>query len=73
MELLGMNQFVAETSIKNGHIELYDIPFEDNMHVKVILIPKVELSQMSFPQIWDTTQDVKGNLADDVVCERDEK
>ncbi len=66
-----MNQFVVETFIKNGHIELEDIPFKDNMHVKVILIPKAELSQMSFPQIWKTTQGVQGNLADDVVCERD--
>ncbi len=50
-----MSQFVAETSITNGHLELNNIPFANNMHVKVIIIPKVELSQMSFPHIWKTT------------------
>jgi hypothetical protein len=44
-----MSQFVAETSIINGHLELNNIPFANNVHVKVIVIPKVDLSQMSFP------------------------
>ena len=46
-----MSQFVADTSILNGHLELNNIPFANNIHVKVIVIPKVELSQMAFPQM----------------------
>ena len=68
-----MSQFVAETSVTNGHLELNNIPFADNMHVKVIVIPKAELSQMSFPQVWEKTQAIQGNLADDVTRERDER
>lgn len=68
-----MNQFVAETSVSNGHLELHNIPFANNMHVKVIVIPKAELSQMSFPHIWETAQSIRGNLADDITQERDER
>ena len=68
-----MSQFVADTSITNGHLELHDIPFANNMPVKVIVIPKADLSQMSFPQIWERTQSIKGNLADDIAQERDER
>ncbi len=68
-----MSQFVAETSVTNGHLELNNIPFANNMPVKVIVIPKAELSQMSFPKIWETTQTIQGNLADDVTHERDER
>lgn len=68
-----MSQFVTETSITNGHLELNNIPFANNMHVKVIVIPKAELSQMSFPQIWEATQSIQGNLAADVTQERDER
>ena len=68
-----MSQFVAETSVTNGHLELNNIPFANNMHVKVIVIPKAELSQMSFSQAWEQTQAIKGNLAHDVSGERDER
>ncbi len=68
-----MSQFVAETSVTNGHLELNNIPFANNMHVKVIVIPKAELSQMSFSQAWEETLAIKGNLAHDVSNERDER
>ena len=68
-----MSQFVAETSVINGHLELNNIPFANNMHVKVIVIPKAELSQMSFPQVWEHTQAIKDNLAHDVSRERDDR
>lgn len=68
-----MSQFVAETSITNGHLELHNIPFANNIHVKVIVIPKAELSQMAFPQIWEAAQAIHGNLANDVTEERDER
>jgi hypothetical protein len=68
-----MSQFVAETSVTNGHLELNNIPFANNMHVKVIVIPKAELSQMSFSQAWEKTRAIKGNLAHDVSRERDER
>ena len=42
-----MNQFVAETSITNGHLELNNIPFADDMRVKVIVIPKKDGKDMN--------------------------
>ena len=68
-----MSQFVTETYIRNGHLELNNIPFSGNIEVKVIVIPKVDLNQMSFPEIWKVTQKLKGKLSDDVTKERDER
>lgn len=68
-----MNQFVTETSITNGHLELNNIPFANNVPVKVIIIPKVNLSSMSFPEIWETTKPIQGKLSADIAQERDER
>jgi hypothetical protein len=68
-----MNQFVSETSITNGHLELNNIPFADDMHVKVIVIPKADLSKMSFPEIWEDTKALRGTLSEDISQERDER
>ncbi len=65
-----MERYIAEASITNGRLELCDIPFADNAMVKVIVIPKANLSKMSFPEIWNATQSITGNIADDVAHER---
>ena len=66
-----MAQFVVETSIKHGQLALDKIPFKDNTSVKVVLIPKVELSQMSFEKAQESTRKIKGNLYNDISKERD--
>jgi len=47
------------------------IPFKDNTKVKVVLIPKVELSQMSFEKAQELTRKIKGNLSNGISKERD--
>jgi hypothetical protein len=66
-----MNQFVTEAYIHNGHLELSNIPWQDNMKVSVIVIPTVDLSQMSFPDIWEVTSQMTPKLSQDVSAERD--
>ena len=66
-----MGQFVIEARIKNGHLELDDMPFPDDTELKIIAIPKVNLAKMSFPEIQKLTKTVKGNLSDDIVADRD--
>lgn len=68
-----MTQFIAETSIKNGGITLHKIPFKENTKVKVVLIPKVDLSSMSFAKARKLTKKIKGNLSDDIIAERDKR
>lgn len=68
-----MSQFVTETSITHGHLELNNIPFADNIAVKVIIVPTVDLAQMSFPEIWKETKTIQGTLSDDIRKERDER
>jgi len=46
-----MEQFVTETSISNGRLELNNIPFSNNVAVKIIIIPKVDLSSMSWAYV----------------------
>lgn len=66
-----MAQFIVETSIKHGQLALNKISFKDNTRVKVVLIPKVELSQMSFEKAQELTRKIKGNLSNDISKERD--
>ncbi|MCI5131159.1 MAG: hypothetical protein D3904_06455 [Candidatus Electrothrix sp. EH2] len=68
-----MSRFVTEASVVNGRLELNNVPFSEKMQVKVVVIPKVDLSKMSFPDIWKTTRGIQGNLADDVAGERGER
>jgi len=68
-----MSQFMTETTIHKGCLELHDLPLQDNLDVTVIVIPKVDLTKMSFPEIWTVTESFRGNLADEVSKEREER
>ncbi len=48
-----------------------NIPFPDGMKVRVVIIPKISLSQMSFAKIRELTKNIRGNFSDDVEKERD--
>lgn len=65
-----MSQFITEARIEGGRLELRNIPFSDATEVKVFVIPKVRLSQMSFLEVQKMTSSIKGNLADSVNRER---
>jgi hypothetical protein len=68
-----MSQFVIETHVKQGHVELYNVPFSDDTQVRVIVIPKADLEKMSFLKVRNLTKSIRGNLSDDVNGERDER
>jgi hypothetical protein len=65
-----MSRFVAETSIKNGALTLRKVPFKDNTTVKVVLIPKADLSKMSLIKARKLAKSIKGSLSDDIIVER---
>lgn len=66
-----MYQVTKEAQIKNGHLELNDLPFSDDTVVKVIICPNVNLDKMSFEQAQLLSKSISGNLSDDIVKERD--
>ncbi len=68
-----MTQFTTDTHVKNGHLELNNIPFADNIEVRVSVVPKVNLSEMSFNKIRLLTKPIKGNISRNVHTERDER
>jgi len=68
-----MKQYVADSHIRNGRLELDNIPFSDNVEVRVFVVPKVKISEMSFVRIRELTRSVKGKLSDDIDKERDER
>lgn len=68
-----MGQIILNTRVTNGHLKLQNIPLEDDTEVQVIVIPKLDLSKMSFQKSQRLTKSIKGNLADDIVSERSEK
>jgi len=68
-----MKQIIIDTRITNGYLKLHDIPLENDTEVRVIVIPKVNLSKMSLQNSQCLTKPVKGNLSDDIISERSEK
>ncbi len=68
-----MSQIVVDSRVTNGHLKLRDIPLADDTEVKVIVIPKANLSKMSFKDARRLTKPIKGNLSDDIISERSEK
>jgi hypothetical protein len=68
-----MNQFVAETRIAGGRLELLNLPFSDTTEVKVVVIPKADLSKMSFLKARELTSSIKGKLSDSVSRDRSER
>ena len=44
-------QYAIDTHVKEGHLELSNLPFEDGVAVKVVLIPKASLSKMSLKKV----------------------
>ena len=65
-----MSQIVLDSRITNGLLNLKNIPLDDNTEVKVIVIPKINLSKMSFENSQKITGRIKRNLSDDVIAER---
>lgn len=68
-----MEQYAIDTHIKNGHLELNNLPFADHVEVRVVVVPKVKLSTMSFKKAQQLTQSLKGNLSDDIDTDRNER
>ncbi|MBL7074981.1 hypothetical protein ISS37_07070 [candidate division KSB1 bacterium] len=68
-----MNQYVTDTRVKKGRVALKDVPFSDDSEVKVVVIPKANISKMSFQTVQKLTQPITGNLSDDVVSEREDR
>jgi hypothetical protein len=68
-----MSQFVIETRVKKGHLVLKDIPFSDDTELKVILIPKFDVSKASFQKARKLSKRIQGNLSDDIIDERNGK
>ncbi|EDN66473.1 conserved hypothetical protein [Beggiatoa sp. PS] len=65
-----MYKVTRDAHIKNGHLELNDLPFSNDAEVKVIIVPKVDLEKMSFERVQQLTQSISGNLSDDIIHER---
>ena len=68
-----MNKFVTDTQVKKGNIAVSGVPFKDDQDVRVIIIPRADLSQMSYKKVQELTQSISGNLSEDVRSERDSK
>jgi len=68
-----MRQFVLETRVKKGRLELDNVPFSDETEVKIIVIPKIDLGKMQFSEIRKLTTSIRGKLSDDIESERNQK
>ncbi|MFQ5583466.1 MAG: hypothetical protein ACE5GL_03415 [Calditrichia bacterium] len=64
-----MSQFIIETRVHKGHLEVKNIPFFDDTEVKVIVIPKAYLNKMLFLKAQKFTKPIKGNISEDMTHE----
>ena len=67
-----MTQYITDSTVKKGHIELDNIPLPDNSEVKVYVIPKTNIDNLSFEKIMDMTKSITGKMSDDIITERGE-
>ncbi len=65
-----MTQYITETKVEKGTINLSDIPIKNNTDVKVIIIPKVELDKLLSDKAIYLSKDIKGNLSDEIIRDR---
>ncbi len=69
------NPYARDGIVKNGRLELDNLPFphDTEVRVRVLIIPKVDLAELPFDRIRRMTKGIKGNIADLVNKERDER
>lgn len=65
-----MKQYTVETKIKEGNIEISNIPIADNTDVKVIIIPKIDMEKLNAEKISNLVKSIKGNMSDDIINSR---
>ena len=65
-----MSPYIVDARINDGQLKLQNIPINNDTEVKVIVIPKVNLYQMSFQAVQELTKPIKGSLSDDLNSER---
>lgn len=68
-----MNQYVIDTKIKDGFLSLKNLPFKEDIEVKVIVIPKINFEELSFSKVRKLTSAIKDNMSDEIVSERKEE
>lgn len=66
-----MTQYIADTQVKQGNIELSGVPFEEDQDVRVVVIPRANLQKMAYREVQELTKSLSGDLADDVQAERE--
>ena len=66
-----MSQYVTDTRVKKGQLAISGVPFEDDQDVRVIVIPRADLQKMAYRHAQELTQSIPGEVADDVVADRE--
>lgn len=68
-----MDQYIIDARIKDGYLSIGNLPFKEETDVKVIVIPKVNFSELFFLKIRELTKSIKGNISNDIISEREEE
>ena len=66
-----MKPYITRARVHNGHVSVENVPVADESEVEVIIVPKTNISQMSFGQVQELTAEAKGSLAKDISKERE--
>ncbi|MBU2505824.1 MAG: hypothetical protein KJ799_03760 [Bacteroidetes bacterium] len=66
-----MNQYIVDAHVKNGYLTIDKLPINEEMDVKVIVIPKVKFDDLSFVKVRKLTNSIAGNISDDINSDRE--
>ncbi|MBU0559329.1 MAG: hypothetical protein KJ799_11190 [Bacteroidetes bacterium] len=66
-----MNQYIVDAHVKNGYLTIDKLPINEEMDVKVIVIPKVIFEDLSFLKVRKLTKSIAGNISDDINSDRE--
>lgn len=70
LKKINMSQYITETKVIKGAVELHNIPFPNETDVKVIIIPKVDIDKLLYNKAVELSKSIKGNISDDIVNDR---
>lgn len=66
-------QYIIDTTVTKGHVEIDNLPFPDLTRIKVLLFPEADIKNMMFMKACELTKNIKGNISDDIDAERGER
>lgn len=58
-----MEQYAVDGFVRDGRLELTGLPFRDDERVRVYIVPKARLAELSFEKVRMAMKSITGDLS----------